>query len=87
MASGRDPDQGRPIRCRQRAPLDYGSVGCKALGFPHVWVGGLAMSSLVELVVPEDDEWVVIIDLEGLVGAVRATVEVVGGPTAVRASD
>jgi hypothetical protein len=56
--------------------LDEESAAFHQLGMPYVYFGGLAVRTPVRLRVPDDDRWFVVVDLEGLIGSVRAAVRV-----------
>ena len=51
--------------------IDEASYVLRQFGYAHVYYGRLATSSPVVLEVPDDDHWLVIVDLEGLVGRVE----------------
>lgn len=56
--------------------MDAESAAFHQLGMPYVSFGGLKTRSPVVFDVPDDDHWVVVVDLAGLIGSVAARVRV-----------
>ena len=65
--------EGNTANVRLMSPADFQSY--KA-GGAHRYVGGLSQQSPVHLTVPASGPWFLTVDLDGLVGTVRAEVAV-----------
>jgi Domain of unknown function (DUF1883)/TIR domain len=56
--------------------LDSSNLSAYRSGRKHRYYGGLATASPVDLTIPRDGHWHVVVDMEGLQGTVRSTIQI-----------